>query len=113
MSNYGLVFRDATNGWIMLGEYDENGNMGEFVEITDPKYDDLPETLFAVVDVQHTNGRLGLLDLHQFEMFRPDGSADYVANVISHVLGMPDDGEAMFKMIFEQITEELFSGTAH
>ena len=113
MNTYGLVFRDAEKGWIMLGEFNEDGVIEEFIEITDAKYNDLPETMFAVVDVQHTNGRLGLLDLHQFEMFREDGAVEYSAKVIGFLFGAPDKGAPIFKDMHKQITEELFSGVQH
>lgn len=112
MNNYGLVFRDATNGWILLGEF-VNGTIDEFVEISDHKYDNLPETMFSVVDIQHENGRLGLMDLHRFEMFNENGAAVAAVNVIRNILGMPDGGKLMFSDIYDQIVEELFSGTKH
>jgi len=113
MSNYGLVFRDAENGWTMLGEYDESGNIGTFVEIANSHLDDLGETVFAVVDVTHENGRVGLLKLHEFEMFRDEGTADYAINVVRNLLAAEDGGQGMFKMIFDEIVTELFSGTEH
>lgn len=113
MNNYGLVYRDAKNEWIMLGEFNADGVIEDFIEIKDAKYDDLPETLFAVVDVQHTNGRVGLLDLHQFEMYREDGTAEACSVVISFLFGAPDRGVPIFKGMHKQIMDELFSGVKH
>jgi len=111
MSNYGLVFQDRENNRLMLCEFVEEGTDTELYAIQDTKYDALPDTMFAVVDIQRRGNGVDLMDLHQFEMFRPDGSADQAMLVIRSILGMEDGGKTMFKAIFDQIVEELFSGT--
>ena len=113
MSNYGLVFRDDENNRVLLGEFNPDGTIDEFFAIVDNKYDNLQPTVFCVVDVQREDNKVGLMDLHQFEMFRADGSADLAVTVIRSILGMQDGGQAMFRNVFEQITEELFEGTKH
>lgn len=111
MSNYGLVYRDEQTGCIMLGEFNADKIIEDFYEIKDPKYGNLPGTMFSVVDVQHEGDRVALLDLNQFEMFQQDGTADPAAMVISLLFGMEDRGAALFERMFDDITEDMFSGT--
>ena len=105
---YGLVYRDAAKGWIMLGRFNDEHTITEFVQILDAKYNDFPETLFSVVDIEENAlGRLRLMDISSFELSPSDDAPPAkAADVVGNLFGAEDEGREVFSSMYDNIIAE-------
>jgi len=105
---YGLVYRDADKGWIMFGCFNDERTIPQFVQIMDGKYDEFPETMFSVVDVEENRmGRLHLMDISSFELSMSDNTPPAKAvDVVANLFGAEDEGREVFSSMYENILSE-------